>query len=548
MPPSPLAPQQEHAPSQHTPPQAPLDHPTPGPTRPPRSLATRARSHQAPSRPRPVSIDNVTVPDVSSAPFKLTSPQPAGGQTPSRSRSVSTTHLSREPVTLERPRASSLTHTSTAPHPPSTHTSPSPAGITAPPTSPQVGLMPPQPPRAGGTRPALPYRMTFFYYAEILALNYGTEPPTLCSPYRPAPPPLLPAAPPLPPVALPLLLPPPAPKPAPARTPAALPAPRLKKKNHQQGQRQGLAQGRTGGSLQQQRGGRPRPKPARKFAGGTRPSAAFVSRTITPQERGLLEDGLNSVALLSAPAQQVPTFYAATTATYSGRSAHYTLLALASAHADASLARARLELEYYSLRLQALREGLPPPPPQMLVTLAPEYLNLFHHALEGLYDGALAARRPPLFDQTVLGQDTAPLDNPHAHYDPLPHPALGTSVLFGSPGPHRRDDHHNDRRDPAPDPYYDRCHADAFAPGHLFRNNICSDIEMDTASQGSAGVDSQGAEGHDADAAGDDLPLEYDDNDLSPPPTMLHTTITSPTTRSVFQILSSIDTDLPLGH
>ncbi|KAJ6522832.1 hypothetical protein DFH09DRAFT_1330417 [Mycena vulgaris] len=287
----------------------------------------------------------------------------------------------------------------------------------------------------------------------------------------------------------------PAPKPAPAPTPTALPAPRLKKKTTNKGKDKAS------------------------------PKVVLVVPSSNSEEddpgrnppASLLEDGLNSVALLSTPAQQVPTFYAATTAAYSGRSAHYTLLALASAHADASLARVRLELEYYSLRLQALREGLPPPPPQMLVTLAPEYLNLFHHALEGLYDGALAARRPPLFDQTVLGQDTAPLDNPHAHYDPLLHPALGTSVLFGSPGPHRRDDHHNDHRDPAPDPYYDRCHADAFAPGHLFRNNICSDIEMDTASQGSAGVDSQGAEGYDADAAGDDLPLEYDDNDLPPP-------------------------------
>ncbi|KAJ6522833.1 hypothetical protein DFH09DRAFT_1330418 [Mycena vulgaris] len=120
-------------------------HPRPHSTTP--LSGDEARSHQAPSRPRPVSIDN-----------------PAGGQTPSRSRSVSTTHLSREPVTLERPRASSLTHTSTALQPPSTHTSPSPAA----------------PSRRRDT-PALPYRMTFFYYGEILALNYGTELPTLWS-------------------------------------------------------------------------------------------------------------------------------------------------------------------------------------------------------------------------------------------------------------------------------------------------------------------------------------------------------------------------------
>ncbi|KAJ6469236.1 hypothetical protein DFH09DRAFT_1111217 [Mycena vulgaris] len=393
-----------------------------------------ARSHQAPSHPRLVSIDNVTVPDVSSAPFKLTSPQPAGGQTPSRSRSVSTTHLSREPVTLKRPRAPSLTHTSTAPQPPSTHASPSPAA-----------------PSCRRDTPALPYHMTFFYYAEILALNYGTEPPALCSSsaacgsssstrgsFSAA-------------CSSTSSAPAPAPEPAPTPAPAALPVPHLRKKTTNKGKDKASPEVVLVDPSSNSEEDDPGRKPACKSAGGTRSSAAFVSRTITPQERGLLEDGLNGVVLLGTPAQQVPTFYAAVTAAYSGRSAHYTLLALASAHADASLARARLELEYYSL---------PPPPPQTLVTLAPEYLNLFHHALEELYDGAPAARRPPLFDQTVLGQDTAPLDTPHARHDPLLHPASGASTLFGSPGPHCCDD----RCDPAPDPYYDRRHADAFAP------------------------------------------------------------------------------------
>ncbi|KAJ6591790.1 hypothetical protein DFH09DRAFT_1306502 [Mycena vulgaris] len=352
--------------------------------------------------------------------------------------------------------------------------------------------------------PVLPYGMTCF----LVAPNYGTEPPPLSrasslspfprnplhyaapplihlptapsSPYHCTPPPLLPAAPPPPPAAPPL---------PPAALPPLLPPPLANLLSP------------------------PLPLPHLRRAPKKKKNNKGKDKASPKVERGLLEEGLNGVTLLGTPAQQVPTFYTAATATYSGRSAHYTLLALASAHTNTSLARARLELEYYSLRVQALCEGLQPPPPQTLVTLAPEYLSLFTHAQEGLYDSAPAARRPPLFDQVVLGQNTVPLDTPHTCHDPLPHPASGTSALFRSPALHRRDN----GRNPAPHLYYDPRHADTFAPGHLFRNTICSDIEMDTASQGPAGAESQGAEGHYAIAAGDDLPLSCDDNDLPQP-------------------------------